>query len=186
MAEALLIGTIISSVASAGLGIMQSNQQAGAMRIQADQQRLQGELQMLQARQEENRGAAEALDVRRNLLRTLGAQNARYAAAGLVQDEGTPAVVAEDTQQDALREGRTVETNAALRASSARLGAADSRIRATLLQGQASATQTAGYIGAGVTLLQGGIGAYNRFPGSTGGAGGAGLAIPSMNSSSSR
>lgn len=175
MAEAILIGTIISSVASAGLGIMQAQQQAGAMNIQADQQRLQAELQGLQARQEENRGAAEALDVRRNLMRTLGAQNARYAAAGLALDEGTPQVVAEDTQADAVREGRTVETNAALRASGIRTEAAGSRIRATLLNDQASATRTAGYVQAGVTLLQGGIGAYNRMPGN--------LAVPSMSRS---
>lgn len=180
--EAVLIGTLLSTVASAGLGMMQAQQQAGAMEIQAQQQRLQAELGMVQARQEENRGAAEALDVRRNLLRTLGAQNARYAAAGLVQDEGTPQVVAEDTQQDALREGRTIETNTGLRASGARLGALDSRIRANLLQDQASATRTAGFMQAGVTLLQGGIGAYNRMPGSTGTASG-GLSIPSMSRS---
>lgn len=180
--DAIIIGTLLATVASAGLGVMQSQQQAGAMNIQADQARLQAELGNIQARQEENRGASEALDLRRNLLRTLGAQNARYAAAGLALDEGTPQVVAEDTQADAVREGRTLDTNTQLRASSLRMEGATGRIRASLLNDQASATRTAGTIGAGVTLLQGGMSAYGRMPGSTGSSRG-GSNVPSMSRS---
>jgi hypothetical protein len=65
-----------ASLASAGLNLAGALSQAGQMKVQANQA-------MIQARAERLRGEQQGNQVRQALLRTLAAQNARYAAAGL-------------------------------------------------------------------------------------------------------
>jgi hypothetical protein len=135
------------------------------MRAQAALEAVRARQQELEARSIEQRGTAEALNVRENLLRTLAAQNARYAAAGLALGDGTPQTVAEETAADAERELDIVRTNTAVAAESARMGAAQTQARAQLLRSQAGWTQTAGMIGAAATGLTGAARLLDRMPG---------------------
>lgn len=170
MAEAAAIAAIVSVVAtaaSAGVQIMQAQQQSRAQRNQAAMDQVRARQQELEARGLEARGTAEALDVRENLLRTLAAQNARYAASGILLGEGTPQTVAEETQSDAERQLEILRTNTTIAAEGARVGAAQTQQRALLLRDQAGFTATAGYAGAAATAGRAALDTYNRWPGTT-------------------
>jgi len=168
MAEIATIATALSalgSIASAGLQVMQAQQQAGAMRNQAALLSIQARQQELSARSIEQRGEMEALNTREQLLRVLAAQNARYAAGGLVLDDGTPATVAEQTARDAERQLQVMATSTALDAASARIGAAGTQQRVRLLADQAGWTSTAGWLGAAATAGRGVADWWARQPG---------------------
>ncbi|MBR0678172.1 hypothetical protein GXW77_18530 [Roseomonas alkaliterrae] len=166
------IASAIAAAATAGSQIMQAQQQGTAQRNQAALDQIRARQQELEARGVEARGTAEALDVRENLLRTLAAQNARYAASGLMLEDGTPGAVAEETRADAERQLDILRTNTTIAAESARIGAAQTQQRALLLRDQAGFTTTAGYVGAAATAARAGLDAYNRWPGTTTSPGG--------------
>jgi hypothetical protein len=131
------------ALTSAGLGLSGAMSQAAAADAAAQQARLA-------ARQEELRGRDEANTVRRTLMATLSAQNARYAAGGVLLDSGTPADVEDATRAEADRQLTISGGNAALRAS-------DQRANATLYEGRASSSRTAGAAGVAGSLLDYGL-----------------------------
>lgn len=168
MAGAAAIAAVVSAVATvaaAGSQIMQAQQQAAGQRNQAALDAVRARQQELEARGVEARGTAEALDVRENLLRTLAAQNARYAASGILLGDGTPQAVADETRADAERQLDILSTNTTIAAEGARIGAAQTQQRSLLLRDQAGFTTTAGYVGAVATAGRGAVDAYNRWPG---------------------
>jgi hypothetical protein len=143
---------IASALASAGLTVMGSQQQAATARLQAGQQASQAAQADFAARQEVLRGQAQANQVRQALLQTLAAQNARYSAAGLAL-EGTPETVANETIAQAERELGMATTNATIRSEQSRMQASLLRDSADWTRQGASFTETAGAIGAGVNLF---------------------------------
>lgn len=169
MAETVaIVGSVlaaVSTVAGAGLQIAQAQQQAGMQRIQAQQAAMQAQQGALAAEAEEQRGAAAALDTRENLLRTLAAQNARYAAAGIVLEDGTVGTVQDASARTAERELQLIRTGTTLAAEGRRFGAGGELARATALRDQASFTSAAGYAGAGISLARGGLQLLDRQPG---------------------
>lgn len=167
MAETVAILGAIASVASAGLRLLESQAQARAMSGQAALLRLQARQGELAARGEELRGQAEAQSVRETLLRTLAAQQARYAAAGLVLGEGTPGTLEEEALSEAERQLEVIRTQTVLNAESRRIGAANTDARALLLADQAAFARLAGPLSAGATLIEGGVRAWERRPGRT-------------------
>lgn len=168
MAELATIAAVVSAVgavASTGLALMQASAQASAQRSQAAMLELQSRQQELEARGVELRGQNEALDTREALFRTLATQNARYSAAGVVIGEGTAETVAERTRAEADRQLEIQRTNTEIAAASARLGAGMTSQRALLLRDDASATATAGALGAFSTFAQGAMRVADRWPG---------------------
>ena len=165
MAETVAILGALASVASAGLRLLEGQAQARAMSNQAALMRIQARQGELAARGEELRGQAEAQSVRETLLRTLAAQQARYAAAGLVLGEGTPLTLEEEAQTEAERQLEVIRTNAQLNAESRRIGAANTEARALLLTDQAAFARIAGPLSAAATLAEGGARWWARQPG---------------------
>lgn len=163
--EGLAILSAVATAASAGLQLLQANQAAGQAQVQSRLAALQARQGELQARSVEQQGQAAALDVRDALLRTLSAQQARYAAAGIVLGEGTPLSLEEEVTREADRQLDTVRTNTGLAAESARMGAANQQARAALLADQARFQALAGPIGAAATLADGFLRYQARQPG---------------------
>lgn len=141
----------VAQIAQAGATVVAAQTQAAGMRRQAQQQDTA-------ARQEQLRGEAQALQVRDALRRTLASQNARYAAAGLSLDSGTPETLAEATGAEADRQIRVIGANAEQRAN-ARLAAADD------LRASADMAGAAGWGQAGMGLLDYADRSYRRTPG---------------------
>lgn len=163
--ETIGLLSAIATVASAGLRLLEANQTAGQARVMSQLASLQARQGELQARSIEQQGQQAALDVREALLRTLSAQQARYAAAGIVLGEGTPYTLEEAVQQEADRQLDTLRVNAGLQAEAARIGAANQQARALLLADQARFAALAGPISAGVTLVDGYLRHQARQPG---------------------
>lgn len=141
------------ALASAGLQISGARQQAVTSQVQATQAGVSAQQQELVARQEELRGQQQANQVRENMLRTLAAQNARYAAAGAVLGDGSPETVADDTRREAELQLAIGGSNATARAAAARSGAASQRIQASLLADRGEGAQTAAVFSAGASLF---------------------------------
>lgn len=107
------------------------------------------------------RGRADAANTRSQLLRDIAAQNARYAGAGIVLDEnGTPAAVAEASRQEAERQLTIGDTNATIRAETR-------RAEATAMRTRADSTQLGGYLSAGGSIFDYATRAVARLPGRT-------------------
>ena len=141
---------VASSLASAGLAISGSQQQAAALTAQAQQQDLI-------AKQEELRGQESANQVREALLRSLASQRASYAAAGVTL-EGTPETVAEWTRYEAERELSIQAGNTATRVETARLNR-------DILTDRSASTRTAGVAGAATSLFDAADRIARRAPG---------------------
>jgi hypothetical protein len=156
----------IATVASAGLQLLSARQQAGQARVASQMAAIQAQQGQLQARSIEQQGQAAALDVRDTLLRTLAAQQARYAAAGIVLGEGTARTLEEQVQQEADRQLDTLRVNTGLAAESARIGSQNQTARAALLADQARFAALAGPIGALATGADGLLRAQARSAGS--------------------
>lgn len=163
--ETVGIVSAIATAASAGLRLLEANQQAGQARVMAQMAALQARQGEMQARSVEQQGQQAALDVREALLRTLAAQQARYAAAGIVLGEGTPLTLEEEVSREADRQLDTLRVNTGLQAEAARIGAANQQARALLLADQSRFAALAGPIGAAVTLADGYLRYQARQPG---------------------
>lgn len=153
--DVVTIVSAVAAVASSGLRLLEANQQAGQARAASQMAAIQAQQGQLQARSVEQQGQAAALDVRDTLLRTLSAQQARYAAAGIVLGEGTALTLEEQVQQEGDRQLDTLRVNTGLAAESARIGAANQGARTALLADQARFAALAGPIGAATTLADG-------------------------------
>jgi hypothetical protein len=165
MAGIVPVLTAISAVGTAAMTAASAQQQAGAQRIQAGQARLAAAAAEIAAAGEEVRGQSAALDLRQQLLRTLAAQNARWASAGVALQSGTPQQLADATAAEAERQLGIIETQTRINAAAKRIGGAGAIINAGLLEDQAAATSTAGWLGGAVRLAQGGINLFDRLEG---------------------
>lgn len=148
-ATAATIGTAVSGLGtllSVGTGIAGAISSSNQSAAQAELARLAAQSGTITAEMEILRGQQEANRIRENMLKTLATQRARYAGAGIVLDSGTPATVQEATTEEADRETQIIQTNAGMRAATARIAAANQEARANLLDDQAD------------SLLWGGIG----------------------------
>jgi hypothetical protein len=132
------VGGVVASLAGAGMRVAGAQQQvlgaqdqARAFAFQAQQERLRAQQAELQARGALLTGRSDAVRVRDALLRTLAAQNARYAGAGLALDEGTPATVADDSREQAEIELGIIGDNAQIAAADRRMQAASFNLNAT-------------------------------------------------------
>ena len=165
MAETIAVVSALATVASTGLGLLQAQQQAGAARIQSQMAGIQARQQGLQGRSIEQQGQAAALDVREALLRTLSAQQARYAAAGVLSGEGTPLALADAVGAEADRQLDTLRVNTGLAAESARIGAANTGAQARLLADQSRFAALSGPLSALATGAEGYLRHQARQPG---------------------
>ena len=145
--------TAAAAVAGAGLQFMGAQRQAAVYRSQARQSDFQ-------ARQEELRGREQANQVQSALQRVRAAQNARYAAAGVLLDDGTPETVAAATEAEAERQTTIVRSNATIAAE-------DRRIRSGMLNDTADATMTNAWWQGGMSLFDLVDRNLQRMPGTT-------------------
>jgi hypothetical protein len=141
------------ALGQAGMSIASAQQQAVGLRAQAQAANASAAQADFAAGQEELRGRAAALGVRQALAQTLAAQNARYAAAGVALDGGTPETVADATTAEADRQLAIGGANAVIRAEDQWLRGGQLRQQARLLGDRADSTMTAGWLGAGGSLF---------------------------------
>ena len=135
--------------------VAQGQSQARALMLQSRNLALQSEQQELAARSELARGREEGNQVREALLRSVAAQRARYAAAGIALDAaGTPDVVEEATLHEGQREMATRRTNAELRAAATRIQGSQSRANSEMAVGQASLARATGGLNAAINLFE--------------------------------
>ncbi|MBR0653293.1 hypothetical protein GXW78_26810 [Roseomonas terrae] len=137
------IAAVTTAVAAIGGTVMQvagSQQQAAAMRGQARQAEFDAESERI-------RGQVQSNQLRESLLRTLSAQRSRYAASGLIADEGSGLTLQEETAALADRELTMQTGNTTIRRE-------QRRGQASLLNDSADWTETAGYARAGINLFE--------------------------------
>lgn len=165
---ALTAFSAIASLAQFGLGIAGSIGQANAQGAQARQAEFAATQQLMAAQQESLRGRSQAALITSRLVETLSSQNARYAAAGIQLDGGTPDTVAQETIDQAERETTIATTDAALRAARAKAEAANQYGRASLLNDSATGTLISGIGGSIAGLGNAALRIADRAPGETG------------------
>jgi hypothetical protein len=129
---------------------------------------LQGSQAALQAQGELLKGQQESNQVRQALMRTLAAQNARYAGAGLALDDGTPATIADETQRQAEIELGLIDTNARIAAADRRMQQNGFIAQAYDLRERADSTMTTAGQRADLTLFDIADRTFQRLPGFTG------------------
>lgn len=127
------------ALASAGLQIVGAQRQASVLRAQAAQSEFAAEQELL-------RGREQANQIRRQLASVRAAQNARYAAAGVLLDDGTPETVISATEAEADRQVQIVRTNAVIASE-------DRRLRGGMLNDQASTATSNAWWQAGAGLF---------------------------------
>lgn len=139
------VATVASTAAGVAMQYAGSQRQAAVMRGQSQQADFAAE-------QERIRGFEQSNQLRESLLRTLASQRSRYAASGLVADEGTALSLQEQTAARAERELTIQDSNSTIRAE-------QQRSQASLLDDSADWTATGGTINAGVNLFS----AFDRY-----------------------
>lgn len=117
-----------------------------ASRNQAAAQRGAAARADFDARQELIRGQQQSQQLRENLLRTLSAQRARFAGAGLATDDGTPQGLQDQAREDAERELGIVNANATIRSG-------QQRSQAKAFRNAAGIAATSGALSAGLSLF---------------------------------
>lgn len=146
------------TLASAGASIFAGEQSAEATMMNARQQQRALELdireQELEAQREEVRGKQDANNRNDELMRTISAQRAAYAANGLDIDFGTPVMTGNNARDAASRQLSVSREDARIRSLSRRRQAAALREESNNVLASAKAT-------ASNTRLQGGIGALS-------------------------
>lgn len=159
----------ITGLASAGQGILQlasSRQKVAGL----DQQRQAALVAAGQAdfaaSQEELAGRASAVQVQQQLAKTLAAQNARYAGAGIALDTGTPATVAGATTDEGNAQLAITRGNATIRAGDQTIRAQQMRQQAALLKQKSDLASASGWLNFGGTLFDYADKALSRTPGS--------------------
>lgn len=143
-ATAAIVGAV-TAVAGTAMSFVASQNQAAVQRGQARQADFTAESERI-------RGVEQSNQLRESLLRTLSAQRSRYAASGLVADEGSAMSVQEQTAARAERELTIQDANTTIRSE-------QQRTQASLLNDSADWTQTSGYVNAGINLFN----AYDRY-----------------------
>lgn len=135
-----IVATVVSTVASTAAAVYSSQQAASAREYEA-------EVANVNAQQAQLAAEAEAADRRRRARYLLGTQLAATGASG-VEVEGSPLLVMMDSAVQEDLEARRIRYRGFLQAT----GSAQ---QAALARYEAGQTRTAGYIGAGTSLLRG-------------------------------
>jgi hypothetical protein len=141
----------VAAVAGAGMQVVASQRQAAVQRGQAAQADFAAEGERI-------KGVEQGNQLRENLLRTLAAQRSRYAASGLLADEGTALTLQEQTAERAERELTIQGANTTIRSE-------QGRMQASLLDDSADWTETSGYVRGGINLFEAAGNAYGRSAG---------------------
>lgn len=143
--------TAVAAVAGTATSYMASQQQAAVQRSQSAQADFTAEGERI-------KGVEQSNQLRESLLRTLAAQRSRYAASGLVADDGTALSLQEQTAARAERELTIQNANTTIRAE-------QQGTTASLLNDSADFTETAGQVRAGINLFEAAGNAYGRSSG---------------------
>jgi hypothetical protein len=151
LVTAAAVVSAVAAVAGTATAVVASERQAAAQRGQARQADFAAEGERIKGQEQGNQ-------LRDNLLRTLAAQRSRYAASGLLADEGTALTLQEQTAARAERELTIQDSNSIIRSE-------QQRGQASLLDDSADFTATAGYVRGGINLFEAAGNAYARSPG---------------------
>lgn len=143
----------VATVAGTAMQVASSQRQAAVQKGQARQADFAAEGERI-------KGLEQSNQLRESLLRTLAAQRSRYAASGLVADEGSAMTLQEQTAARAERELTIQGANTTIRSE-------QQRTQARLLDDSADFTETAGYVRGGINLFEGASNYMARQPGST-------------------
>lgn len=153
MAQAAFAYMAIAMAAASAVGkAISAQQEAKSLRSQAA-------FEEFNAGQEKIRGMQDANKIRENLLATLASNSARYAAAGIDLNSGTPETIDIATQEDADRQLELSRTNATILEQQRRMQAAQYR-------SGAKSTSMAGWIGLGTGIFAQAENAHNLYGGS--------------------
>lgn len=155
--------TAVAAVASAVTAVAGTAVQYAGQQRQAAVMEGQARQADFSARQEAIRGQEQSNQLREQLLRTLAAQRSRYAASGLVADDGSALSLQEQTAARAERELTVQGTNTTIRSE-------QTRAQASLLDDSADWTRTAATVNAGVNLFDTFSRTASRMPGTTRGS----------------
>lgn len=159
--------TAAASVAGAGLTILSAQRQAASFQSQARQSDFQARQADFQAQQETLRGRQQVNQINAARQRVIAAQSARYAAAGIVLDDGTPMDVADATTAEAERQTTIATGNATISAANATIAGEDRRIRSAQLRDAADTTTATSYLNAGFSMFDLVDRSLARVPGTT-------------------
>ncbi len=152
--------TTIIAAASLALGAAGAVQQSQAASAQATYQaavsRNNAVLAEKAASDAEERGRLEEKQSRLRTSRTIGSQRASFAANGVVVDEGSALDVTADTAELGEVDALTIRDNAAREAFNFRAQGSQFQSDAGAFETSAANSQTAGFLNAGASLLDGG------------------------------
>jgi hypothetical protein len=148
-----LAATAVSGVVAAGGAVMQGQAQAKQAKYQSAVERNNATIAGWQATDAQQRGQIEEQRQRLATARLRGAQRAGMAANGIEIDSGSPLDVLMDTAQLGELDALTIRSNAEREAYGFRSQSGNLMAQAGLTQMAGRSAQTAGYIGAGSTLL---------------------------------
>jgi hypothetical protein len=148
-----LAATAIGGVVSAGGAIMQGQAQAKQAKYQAGVERNNAMIAGWQAEDATQRGQIEEQRQRLATARLRGAQRAGMAANGVDIDSGSPLDILMDTAQLGELDALTIRSNAEREAYGFRSQSGNLMAQAGLTTMAGRSASTAGYIGAGSTLL---------------------------------
>jgi hypothetical protein len=148
-----LAATAVSGVVAAGGAVMQGQAQAKQAKYQSAVERNNATIAGWQATDAQQRGQIEEQRQRLATARLKGAQRAGMAANGIEIDSGSPLDVLMDTAQLGELDALTIRANAEREAYGFRSQQGNLTAQAGLTQMAGRNAVTAGYIGAGSTLL---------------------------------
>jgi hypothetical protein len=153
----------VASGAIGAYGAIQSGQaQKKQARYQAGVERNNSQIATWQAQDATQRGQIEEQRQRLATARLRSSQRAGMAANGVELDSGSPLDVLMDTAQLGELDALTIRSNAEREAYGFRSQSGNLMAQAGLTQMAGRSAQTAGFIGAGSTLLSSAATAYDR------------------------
>jgi hypothetical protein len=153
LAGAATAATAVSGAVGAYGAIAQGKAQKSQARYQSAVERNNATIAGWQATDAQQRGQIEEQRQRLATARLRGAQRAGMAANGIEIDSGSPLDVLMDTAQLGELDALTIRSNAEREAYGFRSQSGNLMAQAGLTQMAGRSAQTAGYIGAGSTLL---------------------------------
>jgi hypothetical protein len=163
MCDPVTIGLTVAAVAvTAGGQIYAGDAAYKSAQYQAAVANRNADMADRSAQDANKRGEQEQLRHWRKVSQQLGDQRAKFAAAGLDLNFGTPADVVEDTMQMGYEDAFTIGENTKREVEGFDIEAANHRAggKAAMMEGRAK--RTAGYIGAAGTILGGASQLYGQ------------------------
>lgn len=152
-------GTLLSAVGQ----IQQGNAAAEASRYNAKVSEMNATMSERRAKDALARGAREEQQKRQQVAQLKGKQIAASAANGVDLTFGSPLDTITDTAVLGELDALTIRKNTANENYDYRVQAVNGRADAALSRMNADASQTAGYLNAGATILGGAADAYSKY-----------------------